>query len=91
MKTLIALAIFAIVLTGCASSPRFSHVPDTAAPFIYFDQKTQQVCWAGIAAVYAPYMFPSDDTIHGKNLVNIIVDKDNAKLMAEMPLCRDLK
>jgi hypothetical protein len=44
----VLVALAAAALSGCGNAPRFTHVDvDGPAPFVMFDQKTGQMCWAG--------------------------------------------
>jgi hypothetical protein len=48
VKSTLAVAIILATVTGCSSAPRFTHVDvDGSTPYVMFDQKTGQLCWAG--------------------------------------------
>src|SRR5277367_1868713 len=49
LKRFLFLIAVAAELGGCRSHERFSHV-DSQNPFVMFDQKTAQSCWAGPAS-----------------------------------------
>jgi hypothetical protein len=69
-----------ILLTSCCPSPRFTHVDVGAGPlpFVFFDQKTRQLCWA------------DNETAHG-NLVSVTIAGPINSRVVEMPVCKDLK
>jgi hypothetical protein len=68
-----------VLLTGCNSAPRFTHVEvNGPAPYVFFDQKTQQMCWAG------------SESANGK-LVTITVKVHDDWAGTQMPVCKDLK
>jgi hypothetical protein len=68
-----------ILLTGCQSRPqRFTHVDvDGPAPFVFFDQKTKQMCWAG------------SESAKG-HLVTVTVNVRGNLVEMNMPVCKDL-
>lgn len=81
---LYTLFTLAVLLTGCYSAPRFTHVDVNGdgktgpAPFVFFDQKTAQMCWAG------------SESVSGKSVTITLEVHDNA-VLTEMPVCKDLK
>lgn len=80
------------LLAGCGSRPRFTHV-DAQNPYIMFDQKTSQSCWAGPAESTAPAM--------GEFGEGELTPEESAELQggqdprmanpAHLPFCKDLK
>ena len=63
----------------CSDSNRFSHVnTEGPAPYVFFDQKTKQVCWGGT------------DSANEKN-VSVTIKVGNATYVeTQMPICKDL-
>jgi hypothetical protein len=45
-----ALALMVLGLAGCSSQPRFIHTGGNSDPFVMFDSKTAQACYAGSPA-----------------------------------------
>ncbi|MBZ5525126.1 MAG: hypothetical protein LAP21_23110 [Acidobacteriia bacterium] len=44
----VLVAVVVPMLSACGNAPRFTHVEvDGPAPYVMFDQKTGQMCWAG--------------------------------------------
>lgn len=67
-----------VLLVGCCSSPRFIHVDvEGPSPFVFFDQKTKQMCWAG------------SESAKGK-LVTVTVKVRGDLVENMMPVCKDL-
>ncbi len=64
--------------TSCGFAPRFLHV-DThgGAPYVFFDQKTKQVCWG------------AGESANGK-LVSVAIAVNGNAVAYEMPVCKDL-
>ncbi len=90
------ISVAAFFLAGCHSSGRFIHV-DSRNPYIMFDQRTAQSCWAGPAekstrgAASGEFgegeLTPEQSAELGIGpQVNSTVD--NA---AHLPFCKDLK
>jgi hypothetical protein len=68
-----------LLLTGCYSAPRFTHVDvDGPAPYVFFDQRTKQMCWAG------------SESIKGQ-LVTVTVRAHGDSIESKMPICKDLE
>lgn len=83
MKTLWVAAVLGLaVLTGCCSSPRFTHVDTDAAPFVFFDQKTQQICWGSA---------DPDLYMEGKPQIITVRPPNGDATQTKMPICKDLK
>jgi uncharacterized protein YxeA len=48
VKSTLAITIILVALAGCSPASRFTHVDvDGPDPYVMFDQKTGQLCWAG--------------------------------------------
>lgn len=75
----------ALALSGCSltpqPSPRFTHIGTSggAAPFVMFDQKTRQVCWAS-----------TDPEFGGGKGIDVLVTVSEAGQIVKMPRCTDL-
>ncbi len=85
MKKLISFA-GSLLVVGCCSDTRFTHVDvDGPAPYVFFDQKTKQMCWAG------------SESGEGKTVTVIVKvrskigDNDTNPVLTTMPVCKDLK
>jgi hypothetical protein len=81
MKLKKSLALLPLVFAvGCCTSTRFTHVDVGSGPlpFVFFDQKTAQMCWAG------------NETANGK-LVPVMIEGPVNNRVVEMPVCKDLK
>ena len=74
------IAISALLLLGsCSSAPRFTHVDaEGPAPYVFFDQKTRQMCWAG------------SESAKGQ-LVTVTVRVHGDWAETKMPVCKDLE
>lgn len=71
-----------LLLTGCSSSPRFTHVDvDGPPPYVFFDQKTQQICWGSAD----PHVYVAGQP------VTVTVRPHNGDAQTTMPVCKDLK
>jgi hypothetical protein len=75
----------ALALSGCSMTPqptpRFTHIdiPGRAAPFVMFDQKTHQVCWAS-----------PDPEFGGGKGIDVIITLSEPGQTVKMPRCTDL-
>jgi hypothetical protein len=71
--------VVALLLAGCCSAPRFTHVDvDGPAPFVFFDQKTKQMCWA-------------DSESHKGEAVAVTITLHGLPTKVNMPVCKDLE
>jgi hypothetical protein len=83
MKSTPAISIIVAALTGCCSSPRFTHIDVNGsdgkgpAPYVMFDQKTGRMCWAG------------QDTANGATVTITTVTGTDYQ-QTRMPVCGDL-
>jgi hypothetical protein len=67
------------LLTGCYSAPRFTHADvEGPAPYVFFDQKTKQMCWAG------------NESTKGQ-LVTVTIKVHGDWAETKMPVCKDLE
>ena len=80
---MIALRLAAIaevlLLVGCCSSQRFTHVEvEGTSPFMFFDQKTKQMCWAQAQSAKG-------------SLVTVTITIRDNPAQVEVPVCKDLQ
>ena len=82
------------VLAGCysSSSPRFSHVEvEGPEPYVFFDQKTQQLCWGSASPDHvAGTPVTIQIRVHESDLQNYDPSRRPATYTT-MPVCKDLK
>jgi hypothetical protein len=68
-----------LLLSGCYSGPRFTHVDvDGPPPYVFFDQKTKQMCWA-------------DSESHRGKTVTVTLRLHGEAVDTSMPVCKDLE
>jgi hypothetical protein len=71
-----------LLLTGCYSGQRFTHVDiDGAPPYVFFDQKTQQICWGSADPAFYVAGQP----------VTVTVQTSRGGTETKLPVCKDLK
>jgi hypothetical protein len=72
-----------LLLAGCYSGQRFTHVDiDGSPPYVFFDQKTQQICW-GSADL--------DLYVAGQPVRVTVRPRNGDATQTKMPVCKDLK
>jgi len=83
MRWIIFILLIALsLLSACESGPRFTHVDvDGPAPYVFFDQKTQQLCWGSA----------DPDLYEAGKPVTITVRLHDSATQTKMPVCKDLK
>jgi hypothetical protein len=82
--SLVVVGAVSLSLSGCSvtpqPTPRFTHIETRPVPFVMFDQKTRQLCWAS-----------TDPAFGGGKDIDVIVTVSEDGQTAQMPRCIDLK
>ena len=87
------LLIVPLLLAGCGSRQRFTHV-DNQNPYIMFDQKTAQSCWAGPADKPRDVSGGEFDGLTPQEAIDFGLESPGVAKAANpphLPFCKDLK